>query len=137
MTCEDTVFRRCACCRIDHRAAGHKHFGAVKLRCILARVWCSKKKAMSLLSSLCDSTASVPSVCTVCGDMATGNHFGAQSCEGCKGFFRRSVRSIRCYECRKRRNCTIDKVTRTRCRYCRLQRCFAVGMKKEGQYTVC
>ena len=40
----DTVFRRCACCRIDHRAAGHKHFGAVKLRCILARVWCSKKK---------------------------------------------------------------------------------------------
>ena len=95
-----------------------------------------KKKAMSLLSSLCDSTASVPSVCTVCGDMATGNHFGAQSCEGCKGFFRRSVRSIRCYECRKRRNCTIDKVTRTRCRYCRLQRCFAVGMKKEGQYRL-
>ncbi|KAL5473849.1 hypothetical protein EMCRGX_G028411 [Ephydatia muelleri] len=84
------------------------------------------------LDSYSDSTTIAPSMCTVCSDAATGNHFGAQSCEGCKGFFRRSVRSSRRYECRKRHNCTIDKVTRTRCRYCRLQRCFAVGMKKEA-----
>ncbi|KAG5851613.1 hypothetical protein ANANG_G00053510 [Anguilla anguilla] len=29
-----------------------------------------------------------PKVCQVCGDRATGYHFNALSCEGCKGFFR-------------------------------------------------
>lgn len=29
-----------------------------------------------------------PKVCHVCGDQATGYHFNALTCEGCKGFFR-------------------------------------------------
>lgn len=29
-----------------------------------------------------------PKVCQVCGDRATGYHFNAMTCEGCKGFFR-------------------------------------------------
>ena len=29
-----------------------------------------------------------PRNCAVCGDRATGYHFHALTCEGCKGFFR-------------------------------------------------
>lgn len=29
-----------------------------------------------------------PRICGVCGDKATGFHFNAMTCEGCKGFFR-------------------------------------------------
>lgn len=71
-------------------------------------------------------------LCTVCGDIATGNHFGAQSCEGCKGFFRRSVRSSQLYECLTGFPCIIDKKTRTRCRHCRMLKCIAAGMKMEA-----
>jgi hypothetical protein len=39
-------------------------------------------------------------VCAICGDRATGKHYGASSCDGCKGFFRRSVRKNHTYSCR-------------------------------------
>lgn len=38
--------------------------------------------------------------CSICGDRATGKHYGAASCDGCKGFFRRSVRKNHFYSCR-------------------------------------
>lgn len=71
--------------------------------------------------------------CAICGDRATGKHYGASSCDGCKGFFRRSVRKNHVYSCRFSRNCTIDKDKRNQCRYCRLRKCFKAGMKKEGK----
>lgn len=40
------------------------------------------------------------SLCAICGDRATGKHYGASSCDGCKGFFRRSVRKNHMYSCR-------------------------------------
>ena len=73
-------------------------------------------------------------VCRVCGDRASGNHFGIQSCEGCKCFFRRSVRAGSQYACRGNQNCSVTKETRNRCQYCRLQKCFIVGMKKECEF---
>lgn len=71
-------------------------------------------------------------ICRVCGDTASGNHFGVQSCEACKSFFRRSIRANARYACRGSRGCAIEKHTRNRCQYCRLQKCMANGMRKEG-----
>jgi len=50
---------------------------------------------------------------------SSGKHYGAISCDGCKGFFRRSVRKNPVYECRHQNNCTIDKDKRNQCRHCR------------------
>lgn len=38
------------------------------------------------------------------------------------------------YTCHRDKNCIINKVTRNRCQYCRLQKCFEVGMSKEGRF---
>ncbi|KAJ8911707.1 hypothetical protein NQ315_013169 [Exocentrus adspersus] len=70
--------------------------------------------------------------CAICGDRATGKHYGAASCDGCKGFFRRSVRKNHLYTCRFSRNCVVDKDKRNQCRFCRLKKCFKAGMKKEA-----
>lgn len=76
-------------------------------------------------------------LCKVCGDTSSGNHFGVMSCEACKSFFRRSVRASSRYACRASRNCAIEKHTRNRCQYCRLQKCMEMGMRKEGmQFNV-
>lgn len=38
------------------------------------------------------------------------------------------------YTCHREKNCIINKVTRNRCQYCRLQKCLEVGMSKECEY---
>ena len=73
-------------------------------------------------------------LCRVCGDTASGNHFGVLSCEACKSFFRRSIRANARYACRGSRTCAIEKHTRNRCQYCRQQKCMEMGMRKEGMY---
>lgn len=78
------------------------------------------------------SMISISQYCSICGDRATGKHYGAASCDGCKGFFRRSVRKNHQYACRFNRNCVVDKDKRNQCRYCRLRKCFKAGMKKEA-----
>ncbi|KAM8862368.1 retinoic acid receptor gamma-A isoform 2-T5 [Spinachia spinachia] len=70
--------------------------------------------------------------CFVCQDKSSGYHYGVSSCEGCKGFFRRSIQKNMVYTCHRDKNCQINKVTRNRCQYCRLQKCFEVGMSKEA-----
>lgn len=71
-------------------------------------------------------------LCSICADKATGKHYGAASCDGCKGFFRRSVRKNHAYTCRFNRQCVVDKDKRNQCRYCRLRKCFRAGMRKEA-----
>nr|XP_046252018.1 nuclear receptor subfamily 2 group C member 2 [Scatophagus argus] len=70
--------------------------------------------------------------CVVCGDKASGRHYGAVSCEGCKGFFKRSVRKNLTYSCRSKQDCVINKHHRNRCQFCRLRKCLKMGMKTES-----
>ncbi|CDW58347.1 zf-C4 domain containing protein [Trichuris trichiura] len=72
-------------------------------------------------------------VCNVCGDNAACQHYGVRTCEGCKGFFKRTVQKSARYVCLGNRDCIIDKRRRNRCQYCRFQKCLAVGMVKEGK----
>lgn len=71
-------------------------------------------------------------LCSICGDKASGKHYGVYSCEGCKGFFKRTVRKDLSYACREEKSCIIDKRQRNRCQYCRYQKCLAMGMKREA-----
>ncbi|KAH7720329.1 nuclear receptor NHR-88 [Aphelenchoides avenae] len=54
------------------------------------------------------------------------------ACYGCKGFFRRTIRSQQSYTCRFMQKCAIDKDQRNACRYCRFQRCLQVGMEVDA-----
>ncbi|KAI4559990.1 hypothetical protein MJT46_012228 [Ovis ammon polii x Ovis aries] len=70
--------------------------------------------------------------CVVCGDKSSGKHYGQFTCEGCKSFFKRSVRRNLSYTCRANRNCPIDQHHRNQCQYCRLKKCLKVGMRREA-----
>ncbi|KAM9189405.1 nuclear receptor subfamily 4 group A member 2 isoform 1-T1 [Mergus octosetaceus] len=72
-------------------------------------------------------------LCAVCGDNAACQHYGVRTCEGCKGFFKRTVQKNAKYVCLANKNCPVDKRRRNRCQYCRFQKCLAVGMVKEGE----
>jgi len=67
--------------------------------------------------------------------VAAGRHYGAISCEGCKGFFKRSIRKQLGYQCRGNRDCEVTKHHRNRCQYCRLQKCLAMGMRSDCKCT--
>ncbi|VDD95733.1 unnamed protein product [Enterobius vermicularis] len=67
-------------------------------------------------------------LCAVCGDGHAKLHYGVLACYGCKGFFRRTLTGKYRYVCRYRNNCVVDRYQRNSCRYCRYQRCLAVGM---------
>ncbi|XP_061788360.1 nuclear receptor subfamily 4 group A member 2-like [Nerophis lumbriciformis] len=70
-------------------------------------------------------------LCAVCGDNAACQHYGVRTCEGCKGFFKRTVQKNAKYVCLAAKNCPVDKRRRNRCQYCRFQKCLTVGMVKE------
>lgn len=77
--------------------------------------------------------------CKVCGDKSTGFHYGVMACEGCKGFFRRSIQKKIEYKCHLDGNCLIERINRNRCQHCRFKKCLVVGMSKEsvriGRYS--
>ncbi|XP_062924229.1 peroxisome proliferator-activated receptor gamma [Mobula hypostoma] len=85
-----------------------------------------KGPALSKLQE--DSSSSTLSIeCRVCGDKASGFHYGVHACEGCKGFFRRTIRLKLMYD-KCDLNCRIQKKNRNKCQYCRFQKCLTVGM---------
>nr|CAD7426003.1 unnamed protein product [Timema monikensis] len=75
-------------------------------------------------------------LCLVCGDRASGYHYNALTCEGCKGFFRRSITKNAVYQCKYGNNCEIDMYMRRKCQECRLKKCLSVGVVPEYQCAV-
>ncbi|KAL2089030.1 hypothetical protein ACEWY4_015929 [Coilia grayii] len=70
-------------------------------------------------------------VCSVCGDKASGFHYNVLSCEGCKGFFRRSVIKGAQYACKNSGRCEMDMYMRRKCQQCRLRKCREAGMLEQ------
>lgn len=63
-------------------------------------------------------------------------HYNALTCEGCKGFFRRSITKNAVYQCKYGNNCEIDMYMRRKCQECRLKKCLNVGMRPECKYII-
>ncbi|XP_053681750.1 protein tailless [Sabethes cyaneus] len=72
--------------------------------------------------------------CKVCRDFSSGKHYGIYACDGCAGFFKRSIRRSRQYVCKSKSEipCIVDKTHRNQCRACRLKKCFEAGMNKDA-----
>ncbi|XP_045171739.2 vitamin D3 receptor-like [Mercenaria mercenaria] len=78
--------------------------------------------------------------CVICSGKASGSHYGAITCEACKGFFRRYLQKKGEYKCTKGGKCEIINRNRGNCSGCRLTKCLLLGMSKEksklGRYTL-
>lgn len=58
------------------------------------------QQVLHMENNTVNNVTTISQFCSICGDRATGKHYGAASCDGCKGFFRRSVRKNHLYACR-------------------------------------
>ncbi|UJR30567.1 hypothetical protein I4U23_018096 [Adineta vaga] len=110
-----------------------------RTQCQYCRFQKCKSVGMTVKGSEIQQTPRVADIfaqisCYVCQASSSGIHFGAITCEGCKGFFRRSIkeRAPSRYKCMDNGTCEISASTRNGCRYCRFQRCIRVGMSVEG-----
>lgn len=78
--------------------------------------------------------------CRVCLGRGSGLHYGVNSCESCKSFFRRCLTRKEEYKCNKKNDCPVTSSARGNCSGCRYRRCLEVGMSREaaqlGRYTL-
>ena len=80
--------------------------------------------------------------CIICDGEASGFHYGCNTCEACKNFFRRCLlrKSDMPFICHSNKTCEISfKKNKNNCSACRLDKCLEMGMAKEkckmGRYT--
>ncbi|XP_071372460.1 progesterone receptor isoform X3 [Centroberyx affinis] len=71
--------------------------------------------------------------CMICGDEASGCHYGVLTCGSCKVFFKRAVEGHHSYLCAGRNDCIVDKIRRKNCPACRLRKCYQAGMMLGGR----
>ncbi|XP_058543368.1 progesterone receptor isoform X1 [Neofelis nebulosa] len=83
-------------------------------------------------------------ICLICGDEASGCHYGVLTCGSCKVFFKRAMEGQHNYLCAGRNDCIVDKIRRKNCPACRLRKCCQAGMVLgdicihfEGYYIQC
>ncbi|NP_001156601.1 mineralocorticoid receptor isoform X1 [Oryzias latipes] len=82
----------------------------------------------NMSSSSLRQPSSTAKVCLVCGDEASGCHYGVVTCGSCKVFFKRAVEGQHNYLCAGRNDCIIDKIRRKNCPACRVRKCLQAGM---------
>ncbi|XP_021092636.1 photoreceptor-specific nuclear receptor isoform X2 [Heterocephalus glaber] len=114
---------------MEGRAAGQLRIGDI----------CSSLEGVQALGKgpprvLACSPAPGPSLqCRVCGDSSSGKHYGIYACNGCSGFFKRSVRRGLIYRCQVGVGmCPVDKAHRNQCQACRLKKCLQAGMNQDA-----
>ncbi|CCM09409.2 Nuclear hormone receptor family member nhr-5 [Caenorhabditis elegans] len=73
-------------------------------------------------------SSSSTNLCKVCGAEKAALHYGALSCVGCKGFFRRALLKADQLECAANGECTVSVLQKTQCRSCRFNKCLREGM---------
>ncbi|KAG9509549.1 Steroid hormone receptor ERR2 [Fragariocoptes setiger] len=86
----------------------------------------------SITAKDCNNLMLCQENCLICGDVASGKHYGLRSCEACKAFFKRTVQGKIEYSCPASKECEINKRRRKACQACRFQKCLRMGMLKEG-----
>ncbi|XP_053382745.1 uncharacterized protein LOC123539582 isoform X3 [Mercenaria mercenaria] len=82
--------------------------------------------------------------CRICGDKASGLHYGVNTCEACKAFFRRTLKKstvkFQCTCTPEEKALGTDEPRKTTCPKCRYERCIKTGMSKDaikiGRYTI-
>ncbi|KAL3990213.1 Zinc finger C4 type (two domains) family protein [Acanthocheilonema viteae] len=86
------------------------------------------------MNTECSPAPTSPALCcAVCGDISSGKHYGILACNGCSGFFKRSVRRRLIYRCQAGTgSCVVDKAHRNQCQACRLKKCLSKGMNKDA-----
>ncbi|XP_077154590.1 progesterone receptor [Ranitomeya variabilis] len=72
-------------------------------------------------------------ICLICGDEASGCHYGVLTCGSCKVFFKRAIEGQHNYLCAGRNDCIVDKIRRKNCPSCRLRKCCQAGMILGGR----
>ncbi|XP_016399681.1 progesterone receptor-like [Sinocyclocheilus rhinocerous] len=72
-------------------------------------------------------------LCVICGEEASGCHYGVLTCGSCKVFFKRAVEGHHNYLCAGRNDCIVDKIRRKNCPACRLRKCYQAGMMLGGR----
>ncbi|XP_049314868.1 ecdysone-induced protein 78C isoform X2 [Bactrocera dorsalis] len=98
----------------------------------LANVKHSHDQQFAIADSNSNSVTKSFVPCKVCGDKASGYHYGVTSCEGCKGFFRRSIQKQIEYRCLRDGKCLVIRLNRNRCQYCRFKKCLSAGMSRDS-----